>query len=78
VIKAFELSAEMVAFLFQVFEYRGEISHAGILAGHGWPDAFRLWRSPMKYPLEHNLLQLRVFRLGLFQDGDVGISSLDK
>ena len=33
-IKVFELSTETVAFLFQVFEYRGEISHAEILAGH--------------------------------------------
>jgi hypothetical protein len=36
VIKTFELSTEMVAFLFQVFEYRGEISHAWILAGAWW------------------------------------------
>ena len=33
-IEAFELSAETVAFLLQGFEYRGEIGHAGILAGH--------------------------------------------
>jgi hypothetical protein len=36
VVKAFELNTETVAFLFQVFEYRGEISHPEILAGHGW------------------------------------------
>jgi hypothetical protein len=34
VIKVLELSAETVAFLFQVFEYRCEICHPGILAGH--------------------------------------------
>ena len=33
---ASELSTETVAFLFQVFDYRCEISHGGILAGHGW------------------------------------------
>jgi len=36
VIKAFELRTETVAFLFQVFEYRGEIIHEEILAGHSW------------------------------------------
>ena len=39
-IKAFELSTEAGAFLFQVLEYRGEISHAGILAGHGWRNNY--------------------------------------
>jgi hypothetical protein len=38
VIEAFKLSTEAAAFLLQVFDYRGEISHSGILAGHGWRD----------------------------------------
>jgi hypothetical protein len=33
-IKTFKLGTETVAFLFQILEYRGEISHGGILAGH--------------------------------------------
>ena len=33
-IKAFELSTDTVAFLFQVFDYRCEIGHREILAGN--------------------------------------------
>jgi hypothetical protein len=35
-VKAFELSTETVAFVFQVFEYRGEIGHGEILTGYSW------------------------------------------
>lgn len=39
-IKPFEPSAETVAFLFQVLEDSGHISHEGILAGHGFHQTF--------------------------------------
>ena len=37
--KAFELSAETGAFLFQVLEYGGEIGHVEILAAYMWCNA---------------------------------------
>jgi hypothetical protein len=49
VIKTFELSTEMVAFLFQVFEYRGEISHEEILAGHCWRNIAFTSNSPVPF-----------------------------
>ena len=47
VIKAFELSTETVAFLFQVFYYRAEICHEEILAGYSWRQIGNLSNSQL-------------------------------
>ncbi len=45
-IQPFESSTLMVAFLFQLFEYGGEISHAEILAGHRWCKTAPIYQQP--------------------------------
>ena len=57
-IQAFELSTETGAFLFQVFEYRGEICHQEILAGYSFPHSRHLTRNSQDIPLSSRIVSV--------------------